>query len=130
MQRTATERQALVKSAVAIERERGFRSRFVVRRGNTHHFVHVDEIDWIDAADNYLQLHAAKRIHLWRGTMKQAEDELDPARFMRVHRSAIVAAERIQSVTSLDGSIVLSLRDGQTLRVSRQYADRIRALLA
>ncbi len=129
-QRTAAERESLVEGAAAMERERGFRSRFVVRRGNSHHFVSANEIDWIDAADNYLQLHSAKRVHLWRGTMKQAEDELDPAQFMRVHRSAIVAVDRIQSVATADGALVLTLRDESTVRVSRQYTERIKALLA
>ena len=121
---------ALVAGAALAERSRGVRTRFVVRRGNTHYFVPVNDIDWIDAADNYLRLHVGPKSHLSRGTMKQAEDELDPARFVRIHRSAIVAVDRIVSIRSHEsGSHVLDLKGGVRLRSSRQYADRVRALL-
>jgi two-component system LytT family response regulator len=101
-----------------------------VKRGNTHYFVPVEQVDWIDVADNYLQLHVGGRVHLHRGTMKQAEDELDPARFVRVHRSAMVAIDKIKAIRSHPvGGHVLELLDGSQLRTSRQYADRVRALI-
>jgi two-component system LytT family response regulator len=128
---SSTEWKALVQSAQAAQRARGFRERYVVRRGATHYFLPVGEITWIDAADNYLNLHAAGRTHLVRGTMKQAEEELDPAHFIRVHRSAIVASASVTSVTMLDsGGFMIALRDGSSIRGSRQYAARIRSLLA
>lgn len=121
---------ALVASATVAERARGFRTRFVVRRGNAHHIVPADQVDWLDVADNYLCLHVGPRSHLWRGTMKQAEDELDPDRFVRVHRSAIVAVDRILTIrTHESGGHVIELKGGVQLRSSRQYADRVRALL-
>lgn len=122
--------QTLVTSATVAERARGFRTRFVVRRGNTHHIVPADQVDWMDVADNYLSLHAGPKTHLWRGTMKQAEDELDPERFVRIHRSVIVAVDRILTVrTHETGGHLIELRGGVQLRSSRQYADRVRALL-
>ena len=122
--------QALVASATVAERARGLRTRFVVRRGNTHHMVPADQVDWLDVADNYLCLHVGPKSHLWRGTMKQAEDELDPQRFVRIHRSAIVAVDRILTVrTHESGGHVVELKGGVQLRSSRQYADRVRALL-
>lgn len=70
------------------------------------------------------------KTHLWRGTMKQAEDELDPAKFVRIHRSVIVAIDRILTVRTHDsGGHVLELKGGVQLRSSRQYADNVRALL-
>ena len=112
------------------ERARGVRTRFVVRRGNTHHIVPAEQVDWMDVADNYLCLHAGPKTHLWRGTMKQAEEELDPERFVRIHRSTIVAVDRILTVKSHEsGGHVVELRGGVQLRSSRQYADRVRALL-
>jgi two-component system LytT family response regulator len=129
LQRSAEQKAALIASAGAADRERGKRSRFVVRRGNAHYFVPVEEVDWIDAADNYLQLHSGDRTHLWRGTMKDAEDQLDPAKFVRVHRSAIVAVDRITSITMSNASYVIELRSGMRLRSSRNYADRVRSLL-
>jgi two-component system, LytTR family, response regulator len=128
--RQADYRAALVASATVAERARGFRTRFVVRRGNTHHIVPGDQVDWLDVADNYLCLHVGPKSHLWRGTMKQAEEELDPDRFVRIHRSAIVAVDRIVTVrTHESGGHVIELKGGVQLRSSRQYADRVRALL-
>ena len=122
--------QTLVTSATVAERARGFRTRFVVRRGNTHHIVPADQVDWLDVADNYLSLHVGPKMHLWRGTMKQAEDELDPDRFVRIHRSVIVAVDRILTVRSHEsGGHAIELKGGVQLRSSRQYADRVRALL-
>lgn len=127
---TSRATETLVAGAVAAERERGQRTRFVVRRGNAHHFVAVADVEWIDVADNYLRLHAGGKAHFWRGTMKDAEDELDPARFVRVHRSAMVAIDRIVSVSSHDnGGYVLELRGGIKVKASRQYAERLRVLL-
>jgi two-component system LytT family response regulator len=121
----------LVASATLAERARGARRRFVVRRGSSHYFVPVDDVDWIDAADNYLRLHVGTKTHFARGTMKQAEDDLDPARFVRVHRSAIVAVDRISAITSADsGGHLIELRDGTQIRSSRQYNQRIDALLS
>lgn len=129
-QRSAADLQALLDGVARVERTRGARSRFVVRRGNVHVFVPVGDIDWLDAADNYLRLHVSDRTHLTRGTMTQAEEELDPARFVRIHRSAIVAVDRIVAIRSHDaGGYVVELRSGVRLRTSRQYGDRVRALL-
>ena len=128
--RSADYWQALVASAALAERARGVRTRFVVRRGNAHHIVPADQVDWLDVADNYLALHVGAKMHLWRGTMKQAEEELDPARFVRIHRSAIVAVDRILTIKSHDsGGHVVELKGGVQLRSSRQYADRVRAIL-
>jgi two-component system LytT family response regulator len=122
--------EALVASAAVAERSRGYRTRFVVRRGNTHHIVPADQVEWLDVADNYLTLHVGPKTHLWRGTMKQAEDELDPSRFVRVHRSAIVAVDRIVTVKAHEsGGHVIVLEGGAQVKGSRQYADRVRALL-
>ena len=122
--------QALLNGATEAERARGARTRFVVRRGNTHHMVPADQVDWMDVADNYLSLHVGAKTHLWRGTMKQAEDELDPAKFVRIHRSIIVAIDRIVTIRSHEsGAHVIELNGGVQLRSSRQYADRVRAIL-
>ena len=61
--------------------------------------------------------------------MKDAEDQLDPNGFVRIHRSAIVAVSRIASVTSADGGHIVELANGVRLKTSRQYAERVRALL-
>lgn len=127
--RSPADTVALVDSAQRAERTRGWRTRFVVRRGSEHIFVPVGDIDWVDAADNYLRLHVAERAYFARATMNQAEGELDPDRFVRIHRSAIVAVDRIASVRGhASGGHVVTLRGGQRLKVSRQYAERVRRL--
>ena len=129
-QGSATHRRALVEGAAMAERERGARTRYVVRRGKVHYFVPVDQIDWIDSAENYLQLHVGDRAHLARGNLKEAEEELDPARFARIHRSTIVAIDRVQSVRRHESGVhVVQLRTGAKVRSSRQYAERVRRLL-
>lgn len=126
---SADARRALVISAAEADRARGNRTRFVVRRGNTHHFVPVEDVDWIDVADNYLRLHAGDKTHLWRGTMKDAEEQLDSRTFVRVHRSAIVAVSRIASISTGDAGHVIELLNGVRLKSSRQYAEQVRNLL-
>ena len=123
--------QTLVSSATVAERARGYRTRFVVRRGNTHHIVPADHVDWMDVADNYLGLHVGSKTHLWRGTMKQAEEELDPGAFRpyssicdRGRGSPILTVRAHES-----GGHVIEIKGGVQLRSSRQYADRVRALL-
>jgi len=128
--RSQDQSQTVIADATRAERARGLRMRFVVRRGSAHYFVPVQDVDWIDAADNYLQLHAGDRTHLWRGTMKEAEDQLDPKQFVRIHRSAIVALDRIVSITSNESQgYVVELKGGTRLRSSRQYAEQVRQLL-
>jgi two-component system LytT family response regulator len=123
------ERRALIAGATMAERARGPRTRFVIRRGNAHYFVPVEEVEWIDASDNYLRLHVGGRSHLHRGTMKEAEEELDPVRFVRIHRSAIVAIDQIAKVSRLaSGAHTVELRGGRCLRSSRQFAARVSAL--
>ncbi len=128
---SATDWRSLVAAAALAERSRGTRTRFVVKRGNAHYFVPVDQVDWIDVADNYLRLHVGPKIHFYRGTMKEIEDELDRERFVRIHRSAIVAIDQITSVRSnYSGGHTLVLRDGIEIRSSRQYASAVNALLS
>lgn len=109
---------------------RGPGERLVVRDGYRITFVPVEDIDWIDAAGNYVRVHAAGRTHLLRETMKAVESRLSPDRFVRVHRSAIVNVQRIaQMEPHFHGEYVLTLRDGTKLTSSRSYSQHLRALL-
>jgi two-component system, LytTR family, response regulator len=108
----------------------GLAERFVVRQGTRLTFVRPEAIDWIDAAGNYVRLHAGGRAHLLRLTLKAVEARLDPDRFVRVHRSAIVNLERIVAVEPwFHGEYVLTLADGARLTASRSHSARLRALL-
>lgn len=84
--------------------------------------VPVEEIAWIEAADNYVRLHTAAGRHLVRDTLRNLEVALDPRRFARIHRSAIVnlgAVKELIALPTSDYSVVL--RDGTTVTLSRSY---------
>src|SRR5262249_3341609 len=92
--------------------------------------VRVDEIDWIEAADYCVQLHVGKRSHLLRRRLADLETELDPARFVRIHRSTIVNVERVRQIRpELKGDAVIDLADGTELRVSRRHREALLAVL-
>jgi two-component system LytT family response regulator len=94
--------------------------RLAVRTAKQVVFVRVDDIDWIEADDYYSKLHIGGRTYLIRETMGSLETRLDPARFARVHRSAIVNLDRVQTLQPyFRGAHVLTLRDGTRLTLSR-----------
>jgi two-component system LytT family response regulator len=100
--------------------------RIVVREGQEMVFVPVKDIDWIEAADNYVELHVAGRSHLLRETLAGVERRLSPARFARIRRDAIVNLERVRSVRPGDGGDdEIVLHDGRTLRLGRSYRAKI-----
>jgi two-component system LytT family response regulator len=90
----------------------------------------VDEIDWIQAEDYYAAVHAHGRRHLIRESLASLEQRLDPARFIRVHRSAIVRLERVRELrSSAAGESVLVLRDGTRVPVSRRRREQVTELI-
>jgi two-component system LytT family response regulator len=104
-------------------------TRFVARRGSKHYFVKVADIDWIEAVGNYVRLQTGETSHLIRETMKGVEAKLDPAAFIRIHRSALVALDRIQSIEAREQGEYLVTMRGAKLVSSRGYSDRVRRLL-
>lgn len=103
---------------------------FAVRKHDRILLVEVDEVDWIEAAGDYVRLHTGDASHLVRSTLHEVEDRLDPERFLRVHRSAIVRADRIRDLRPRShGDYTLVLRDGTEVRMSRTYRERVRAAL-
>lgn len=95
-------------------------TRIVVKTGGRVSFVRVDDLDWIEAADYCVKLHAAGRSHVIRESMHIIEGRLDPAKFFRMHRSAIVHLDRIRELQpDLKGELVAVLHDGTRLRLSR-----------
>jgi two-component system LytT family response regulator len=100
--------------------------RLVIKSAGRVFFLRVEEIDWIEAAGNYVRLHVGKEAHLLRDTMNSIEGRLDPKRFLRIHRSTIVNIERIQELQPLfHGDYVVILRDGTQLNLSRGYRQRL-----
>jgi len=104
--------------------------RFVIRSSGRIFFLKADEVDWIEADSNYLKLHVGKSYHLIRGSMQAVEKKLDPAKFMRIHRSVIVNISRIQELQSwFHGEYKVILRDSTKLTLSRGYRDRLQAVV-
>jgi two-component system LytT family response regulator len=105
--------------------------RIVVRDGGRTVLVRLSDIDWIEAADYYVQLHVGPRSYLHREPMRDLEARLDPRRFVRIHRSTIVAIDRVAELRpSAHGDHCVRLADGTDLRLSRARKSRLRALLA
>src|SRR5262249_37716411 len=82
--------------------------------------VEAATIDWLEAADDYVELHCGTTVHMIRERLAKLEQRLDPARFVRVHRSTIVNIERVRELRPrLRGDAFAILRSGAGLRVSR-----------
>jgi two-component system, LytTR family, response regulator len=93
--------------------------------------LNVGSIDWIDAAGDYMCVHASGRTYVLRETMKSLESVLDPKIFQRVHRSTIVNISRVRRLRPhTNGEYFLTLEDGQEIKLSRSYRDRVDQLLA
>jgi two-component system LytT family response regulator len=100
--------------------------RFVIKSGGRVFFVRSDEIDWIEAAGNYVKLHVAGEAHLFRETMNTLEAQLDPDTFFRIHRSHIVNIERVKELQPwFNGEYVVFLRNGTRLTLSRGYREKL-----
>jgi two-component system LytT family response regulator len=103
--------------------------RIVVREGDRSLFVPLGEIDWIGADDYYVQLHVGVRSYLLREPLRDLEARLDPRRFVRIHRSAIVARDRVAALRgSRSGEPCVVLRDGTELKISRSRRALLREL--
>jgi two-component system, LytTR family, response regulator len=104
--------------------------RLVVRTADRFDFVPVETIDWIESANNYAMLHCRSKDYLYGETLTALERLLDPAEFIRVHRSHIVNLSRVVGVNAIAGGIYeLELQGGARVSTGRQYSDRIRKLL-
>ncbi|HXN29802.1 MAG TPA: LytTR family DNA-binding domain-containing protein [Candidatus Acidoferrales bacterium] len=103
-----------------------YTSRFIVRMGSRIQIVVADDTDWISAAGDYAELHVRGRAHLLRETMNSLQQKLDPAKFVRIHRSRIVRTGCIVELRGIDNrEYVVKLSDGSEHRSSRTYADRL-----
>ncbi len=107
--------------------------RLAIKDGRETCCVNVADIQWIDAAGDYLCVHTPERTHVLRGTMKKLEQLLDPGRFVRVHRSTIVNGKRVKSMRAhTNGEYFLTLDCDKELKLSRTYKkniDRLRPAL-
>jgi len=105
--------------------------RLAVRSSGKTLFVNVEEIDWIQAAENYVQLHMGRTSHLLTATMSTLEKSLNPAAFQRIHRSIIVNLSRIKEIQPvMHGEYTIVLQSGVQLHSGRTYQEKIRSLMA
>ena len=118
--------------AVVLEAARrdGFLTRILVREGARVHVVPAESIAWIEAQDDYVEIHAGGRAHLKNGRMAELEQGLDPAMFLRAHRSYVVnvgAIERIEAASKDSWCAVL--KDGKRIPVSRSGYQKLREMM-
>ena len=100
--------------------------RIMVKSRSKIYFVLTRDIDWIEAAGNYISIHAGGKTHLLRQTMASLEKQLDPVRFMRIHRSTIVNMDRVHQLHPMaSGEYEVLLVDGTKLTMSRSYKDHL-----
>jgi two-component system LytT family response regulator len=119
-----------IASLAASLRAAPYLARLPVRTGTGTVFVDLSAVDWMDAADNYVRLHVRGRELLVRETVASLVAQLDPARFVRVHRSAIVQIDRVVEIRAeTHGDAELELRDGTRIPVSRTWRGRLQAAL-
>ena len=129
MMMTMNNEQPLEVMAADSASDRGA-ERLLIREGGEVRFVPIRDIEWVDAAGDYMCVHASGETHIMRTTMKQLESQLNSALFARVHRSTIVNTQCITSAQSLaSGEYRLTLNSGAQLKVSRGYRDTLKKLL-
>jgi two-component system LytT family response regulator len=104
-----------------------FLTRLVVKAEGRVIFLSAEEIDYIEAAGNYVRLHAGGESYLHRETISRLEQAMDPEKFVRIHRSTIVSVSRIRELHRMfHGDFKVVLRNGQELTLARSYRDRLK----
>jgi two-component system LytT family response regulator len=116
--------------AADLARHRGWSTRLAVRSGSRIDLIAVSDLHWIEAAGNYVCLKLEASEHIMRETLKSLEARLDPAVFVRIHRSAIVNVDRISHLEPIEhGEYLVTMRDGRSLYATRSFSHRLRHLL-
>jgi two-component system LytT family response regulator len=123
-------RAALGRARVRVSERPRPEARFVVRSASRMTLVRAAEVEWIAGDGNYARLHSGGRRHLVRETLKSVEARLDPAKFVRVHRSAIVNVDCVATFEPhVHGQYILTMKDGSRIISSRSHSSKLRALL-
>jgi two-component system LytT family response regulator len=112
------------------QKERRFLNRVIIKSSGRVTFLRVQDIDWIEAAGNYVRIHWGQESHLLRETMNALEEKLDPEMFLRIHRSVIVNIDRIKELQpAFHGDYFVILKNNKQLPLSRGYRERIEPFL-
>jgi two-component system LytT family response regulator len=111
--------------------EHQYLTRFMIRSTGRVVVVDVDTVEWIEADGNYVNIFAEGKKHLLREKMSVLEEQLDPSRFARIHRSTIIRADRIKTLKPLfNGDYTVTMSDGKEFTLSRTYRERVLSALA
>ncbi len=111
-------------------RARKWPDRIAVKHGEQFDLVPVESIDWIESANNYVQLHCGPKQYLLGESLTSLESRLNPAKFLRIHRCRIINLSRILTIhPMLNGTYEMELRNGTRLATGRQHKEAIQALL-
>jgi len=109
---------------------KNYLERLVIKTGGRIYFLETGEIDWIEAEGNYVSVHSAKKSHMLRETISSLESQLDPKKFVRIHRSSIVRLDFIQELQPwFHGEYRVILQDGTQLTLSRNHRDKLQEAL-
>ena len=131
--RRAEEADTPVASLLSAQEARGANmplERVVVKTGGRIFFLKTAEVDWIEAYGNYVRLHVGQTSYLLREPISSLEAQVDSARFLRIHRSALVNIERIREMQPMfHGQYVVILHDGTRLTLSRRYRSKLQKSL-
>jgi len=120
------ERESLADSSAV----KNYLTRLMIKASGRVVLLKVGEIDFIEADGNYAKLHVGRKAHLLREKMHDLEGRLDPAKFVRIHRSIIVNLDRIKELhPHFNGDYIVALEDGRQLRLSRTRRENLEARL-
>jgi two-component system LytT family response regulator len=127
---SAAQVEAMAEGGAAPAAAEKWPEKITIKDGADIQFIRVADIEWVDAAGDYMCIHAGGKTHIMRITMKQLEAMLNPEIFLRVHRSTIVNSALVTGAQTLtNGEFLLNIEGGTQLKVSRSYRDRIRQFL-
>ena len=120
-------RESIAKIVEKIRRDRSYPEWVLLKAEGKNVFVKVRDIDWIESSRNNVRIHVGPTLYLLHETTTAIASRLDPKRFLRIHRSAIVNIERIKELHPwFNGDYAVILRDGTQLTLSASYRDRLR----
>ena len=113
-----------------LNRDRAFLNRLLIPKEGSSLLVNVDDVDWFQAEDNYVRLHRGSESYLLRESLKHLENQLDPRKFLRIHRTAIVNLDHVQEVQPwFHRTCRVRLKNGTVIPMSRRFRQRLSSTL-
>ena len=121
--------ERLISLLTDLKTEKDYPDRLILKTAGRIYFVKTTDIDWIEAAGNYVKLHIGDTSHMLRETMTRIEEKLPSNKFLRIHRSRFVNVDRIKELNPLfSGDYLVTLQDGTEFTLSRNYHNRLKRL--